>query len=135
MMPIRFKFAENDTLEETIKKANRNIGNVISNQNIDLTEIYSMQSFEDRIKGEFFRIIINYNEGCRVNSGVWDDKLEIEEIGENLGSIPIYLYIFKKQDSFILNFKYATSIYTEKDIEDIKEKYIAVINDFLLNGN
>lgn len=135
MMPIRFKFAENDTLEETIEKANRNIGNVISNQNIDLTEIYSMQSFEDRIKGEFFRIIINYNEGCRVNSGVWDDKLEIEEIGENLGSIPIYLYIFKKQDSFILNFKYATSIYTEKDIEDIKEKYIAVINDFLLNGN
>lgn len=134
LLPIRFKFDENDILDAVLENINLNIGNVIANQNIDLTDIYSMQSFEDRIKGEFFRIIINYNEGCRVNSGVFDDKIEIEEIGENMGSIPIYLYILKKQERFILDFKYATSIYTEKDIEAIQIKYISVINDFLLNN-
>lgn len=131
MLPIRCIFDDKISFEENLKVLNRNIENVLENQNIDLFDIYKFQSFEDRIKGEFFKIIINYNEGCRIINRDFHDKVKIEEIGENLGSIPIYLYILKKQDSFILNFKYAKSIYTENDIESIKTKYIDIIAEII----
>lgn len=131
LLPIRCTFCESNSLSQMLVDIKQNVESVIDNQNVELSDFYYVQSFEDRLKGALFKIIINYSGNFRINKEFLVKKIEYEEISENFGSIPLYLYISKEQNCFTLDFKYATSIFTEKDIQSIQKKYIDNISDFL----
>lgn len=131
MLPIRFIFDEEESFHDMIINAKRNIEGVLKHQDIELCDIYLMQSFEERLKGEYFKIIVNYNEGVRLDNNLFEGEIQSEELGENIGQIPLYLYICKKAGVYSMTIKYALSIYHSNDVEDISQRYIENMRLFM----
>ncbi len=131
LLPVRFVFDATASVPDMLVNAKRNIEEVLEHQNIGLYDIYLMQTFEERIKGEYFKIIINYNEGLRIDKDVLEGNLECEELGANIGYVPLYFYICKEEAAYRITVKYATSIYGAEDIDVIMRSLMKNINLFV----
>lgn len=124
ILPIRFEFNANENIADLMKRSHANIESVKKHQLYDINEIYSLQTFEERINGPLFSVIINYNKTYEIKLPEIKQTYSMYEIGRLPKGVPCYFVINEFNDVFSITIQYAKSMYSKGDIVSIQDNII-----------
>ena len=124
LLPLRFQFKDDMTIEGILKNQQNILNQTLKNQGLGMNELYLMQDFDERIKGEFFKVAINYQTDYRCELPEDKGSVYAKEIGEFPELIPMHIRVIEHKDDMTINFISADSIYIDRDIERIAKLYL-----------
>ncbi len=131
LIPLRFMFHSNQSVQDKLLIQQKLLDQTLKNQGLGMHDFYLMQDFEERLKGDYFKVVINYHTDYRSVLPQGKGDLCAVEIGQYAESIPLYIQITEHKDSMTLYFLFADSIYLDSDKKRISEEYLSCLEKWL----
>lgn len=131
IMPIRFKISKDISFEKRLIEKQKEIDEILKNQGIGMNDIYCMQTFEERLIGDYFKVMINYHTDYMEVLPKGLGEIECSEIGKHPEDIPLYIQITSHKKDMTFSFMYAEKLYTEEMIKDIINNFFTCLNSWI----
>lgn len=130
-LPLRFKKINFGEVKEGLIDQQKNINQVLRHQGIGMNEIFLLQPFEERIKGAYYRAILNYNKDYFLRLPYELGDVMMQEVGHFPEGLPLYIQVVEHCKTMSITFYYAASVYTNDDRTAIEKRYFDVLNLWL----
>ncbi|MBE6047545.1 MAG: amino acid adenylation domain-containing protein [Clostridium sp.] len=128
IMPIRFKISKDICFEQRLIDKQKEVDEILKNQGIGMNDIYCMQTFEERLIGDYFKVMINYHTDYIQVLPNGLGELECIEIGKNPKDIPLYIQITTHKNDMTFSFMYAEKLYTEEIIKNMSDNLLKCLS-------
>ncbi|BCJ93204.1 hypothetical protein acsn021_07730 [Anaerocolumna cellulosilytica] len=131
LMPLRYIIYTNESLRTKLQRHQKYLEDVLEHQGLGMNELYMLQDYEERFKGDYFKLIINYHTdfSCNLPNGM--GFVIAEEIGQYPEEVPLYIQIREYKDGINFHLIYAASIYKKEDIERIMNDYSNCLTNWI----
>jgi len=131
LMPLRYEIYPDESIRNKLQRHQKSLEDVLENQGLGMNELYLLQDCEERFKGDYFKLIINYHTdfSCSLPNG--KGCVTAEEIGQYPEEVPLYIQIREYNEGINFHFLYAESIYIKEDVENIMKDYTNCLNKWM----
>ncbi len=130
---IRMFPKDNLDKRKYIQHVKRQYEDVLDYQDTSLREIFRYLRLPDLLKGELFKVLINYHSHIEItyNSPNGRCKLSLSDISMEPNRYPLNITAHEFSDKLSIAVSYASRLYSKDKIEEIKTLVFATIDDHL----
>lgn len=132
-MGIRIQMDFERSKSEYLRYVKQQYEKVLDYQDTNLREVFKYLDLRDLVKGELFKVLINYHSYVNVSYDAPDGKLELRpvDISQEANNYPINITVHELEDKICVHIGYAIRLYSEERIEQVSTLFLRKISFFL----
>ena len=118
---------------EYIQYVKRQYEHILDYQDTSLREVFKYLQLRDLVKGELFKVLINYHSHIIITHNSPNGRCELgpSDISMEANSYPLNITLHEFSDKLSIAISYASRLYSKDKIEAIKALVFTTIEDYL----
>lgn len=134
-LPIRLQPKKRLTVNEWLQKVQQNIANMLDNGQVSLEEIISLLNLPRGAQNALYQIMMTQSPVNEDEFLLGTQKMDFRPISTGSVKMDMICEMKKKQETFVLTFSYATSIFKEETIAFYGRCMEQIIRSMIEEGN
>ena len=130
LMPLRIKFNEKLSVKENVIKQQLLLNEILKHQGLSLNDLYLMQSFNERIIGDYFKVIINYHTDFEYILPKGKGEVKSREVGAFSKDVPVYVQVRESKEQMEFYFQFDDSFYHKNNARRIVNRYFDILKEW-----